>query len=126
MLFRSIEAQERAQYWKYRQATPGNPEIAAECEKRLEEFIGLRPSSASTYYPSDCPAKPIDAWQFASFGQFFAGLSIDARTNLRQQVVSIRNAVAHGHYVSWRLLATLQRCRQELQESPRKVVFHSH
>lgn len=56
-------------------------------------------------YPLGHPAPPSrleDIWTFAPFGDFLgAHHSVDVLSNHRK-LLGLRNAVAHGHYVTWR------------------------
>ncbi len=57
------------------------------------------------HYPSGYPMPPIrtgDEWTFATFGEFLhAHQYVDVRDNHRR-LLGLRNAVAHGHYITWK------------------------
>jgi hypothetical protein len=111
-----VEAQERTAYWKKRMQNSANSETTDECEGKYKDFLDQRHWSAFSFYPKDCPAIPNQSWHFASFGQFFDGLPSDARTDARRQMVRVRNAIAHGHYVGWNLLTVLRKSQVRLSD----------
>lgn len=78
-----------------------------ETAKQYQEFLDGAGASPARFYPSECPARMSDIWQFASFGEILAQTRVRSEKTRRQgrhQVRSIRNALAHGHYASWRML----------------------
>ena len=61
-------------------------------------------SDDSVVYPSAYPALPTDeddVWAFASLGENLKSCPSGAVADLYWQTLRLRNAIAHGHYVSW-------------------------
>jgi hypothetical protein len=111
-----LEAQERAVYWGTRVILSPLDEVQA----AYDAFAAGKPNTAARFYPQCCPVKP-QPWDFASMGQFFFGLSPDGATSARTSVRDIRNALSHGHYVSWRMLNELLESNDQLLNASRVI-----
>jgi hypothetical protein len=77
--------------------------------RKFEMFRLALPESESRYYPAGCPAVPHGPTDFATYGQILAFVSSDARVAARHRLRRLRNAVAHGHYISWATITELGR-----------------
>ena len=78
-------------------------------------FQDIPERSPARFYPEGCPARPVDRLSFESLGKIASlvsghGLSMDHIMGL----VGLRNAVAHGHYVSWNSVMALRRAYREV------------
>ena len=89
-------------------ASASKGRASVDAEEHHQRFkMGAR-VSARRYYPAACPARPSAALDFESLGGLLHLL-------VRQGVVkeelkalaTLRNALAHGHYVSWSSVQTL-------------------
>ncbi len=100
-----LEGQERAALWAAR-SDSAPPDRAVE---RWQSF--REPSSfQAALYPPGCPARPEDAWPFATFGEFLSVLAPEGpRRDAWYDLLNLRNHVAHGHYVAW---AAVEKLRQ--------------
>ena len=69
-------------------------------------------------YPRDSPAMPMSLVSFSSVGQLrhLLGWSRREATAL-YRLATLRNALAHGHYVSWRMLSMLGEVDSVVNES---------
>ena len=70
----------------------------------------------SKLYPAGAPAKPLNAIEFTSFDEFLR-LSPTLPRELRRTagyLKQLRNALAHGHYVSWSALQFLWQIEEQL------------
>lgn len=57
------------------------------------------------HYPEDAAAIPRSAWDLVSLGDFIRALPpAHPRRGLMEDIRILRNAVLHGHYVSWKTL----------------------
>lgn len=65
-------------------------------------------------YPADCPATPTNAWHFASFGSVIRE-GMDSRGSPHARLRNLRNALSHGHYVSWHAVQELLEIEIALQ-----------
>jgi hypothetical protein len=84
----------------------GSPELC----RRFDEFLRAHPESESRYYPKGCPAAPRGPTDFATYGEILARLPPEPHRNAsRHRLRRLRNAVAHGHYVSWATLTEVRR-----------------
>jgi hypothetical protein len=104
----SIEAQERAVCTK---CNLDSSLASEEARSAFIKYINKNAFSEAAFYPSECPIAPDNVWQFASFGeiihqtaQAFGRTRNDDRHALRR----LRNAIAHGHYVSWAMVICLR------------------
>lgn len=109
-----LEAQERARCYD---VLP--PETAARQETRdsYDAFLKDDPNSEAALYPRDCPAWPDSVWHFASWGEIIERVRPSTgggRTHVRHQLRTLRNALSHGHYVSWRMVQRLRVIQQDL------------
>lgn len=103
-----IECLERARCWSDVRSLS-----ASENAKNLyRDFQIAHVLSEARHYPAGCPARPVDEWDFATFGEFLA--KMDERGERRElaDLRDLRNAIVHGHYVSWYTIATLRRICQ--------------
>jgi hypothetical protein len=67
------------------------------------------PESVYCYYPAGCPAVPDDVWDFGSYDMILSSSRLlPARGSSQQLLKRLRNALAHGHYLSWQALLDLQ------------------
>jgi hypothetical protein len=104
----SIEAQERTVCSKCNLDSGLASEVA---QTAFTKYINKDAFSEAAFYPSECPIAPDNVWQFASFGELihltahaFGRQRNDDRHTLRR----LRNAIAHGHYVSWAMVTCLR------------------
>lgn len=71
----------------------------------MQRFAQFRSGYGSDVmlYPKGCPASPLDAWAFSDFGKFLSSLEhLSERSQaVLHELRLLRNALAHGHYVSW-------------------------
>ncbi|MBY0229613.1 MAG: hypothetical protein K2W96_10065 [Gemmataceae bacterium] len=105
-----LEARERAAGWANRGTMPPPPDAS----DRYRKFEEGQASSGAQFYPKGCPARPADAWAFTVFGEFLASLPFDrTRSNFTNGLRTLRNALAHGHYISWAVLQALKRLEKE-------------
>ena len=69
-------------------------------------------------YPTECPAIPRDAWSFASLGEVLkVAPGLAGRGSPAERLQRLRNAMAHGHYVSWRAVKDVLDIEEELAEA---------
>jgi hypothetical protein len=108
-----LEAQERSECWR---DLPDDQFAPTQALRELNNFLAKKPRSAAPYYPTECPAAPDAAWQFASFGPVLeATRSCDGfRQDARHELRRLRNTLSHGHYVNWHEVATIRRLKREL------------
>ena len=86
-----------------------NANADPESRRRFDFFKSKHPESESLHYPMLCPAAPREPTDFASYGVILSNLPVDpSRYDARHRLRRLRNAVAHGHYISW---ATLKEMR---------------
>jgi hypothetical protein len=116
----NLEAQERTFHLAGKNVSPllkneAQRKVWDEAVTRRQQFRQGDEDSEGVFYPVGCPALPGDEWDFASFGKFLKLLPRDpVRTPLVYEVVFIRNALAHGHYVCWCMIQRLQRAQRQL------------
>ncbi len=74
-------------------------------EKAVKNFDRyLRGESPAISYPAGHPSPPSrsqDVWQFAGLGETMRACHRDSVGEPLWETVNLRNAMAHGHYVSW-------------------------
>ncbi len=105
-----LEARERAAGFANRGSLPPPPDAV----DRFRRFVERQAGSGAEYYPTDCPAKPTDPWSFTVFGEFLNSLPFDpARKNFTNGLRTLRNALAHGHYISWAVLSALRKLERD-------------
>ena len=105
-----LEARERAAGWANRGTLPPPPDA----KDRHSRFLEGQPNSGAQFYPKGCPARPEDPWAFTVFGEFLASLPFDkARSAFTNGLRTLRNALAHGHYMSWAVLTALRRLERD-------------
>lgn len=111
----SMEAQERAVCSK----CDLDPSLAR--EETLNAFAKYTIKdkfSEAAFYPSECPIAPNNVWQFASFGEIIhltASAFGQQRNDDRHALRRLRNAIAHGHYVSWSMVTCLRNLISKLR-----------
>lgn len=86
-------------------------------EKTLKLFERFKEGgNAWAIYPPGHPSPPItqhDVWHFAGLGETLSACSEVERTSPLWDTVNLRNAVAHGHYVTWRhVKSAIQQARR--------------
>lgn len=80
-----------------------------EATNRFDDYRNGRAIECSLY-PPDCPALPTGDWSFAEFGAFIGALDVTKETrDTLHRLRLLRNSLAHGHYVSWKVFETLSR-----------------
>jgi len=105
-----LEARERAAGFANRGSLPPPPDAV----DRFRKFVERQPGSGAEYYPGECPAKPSDPWAFTVFGEFLNSLPFDpARKYFTNGLRTLRNALAHGHYISWAVLSALRKLERD-------------
>lgn len=105
-----LEARERAAVFASRGNLPPPPDAV----DRFKRFTDRQADSGAEFYPADCPAKPSDAWSFTVFGEFLNSLPYDRdRREFNNGLRTLRNALAHGHYIGWAVLSALRRLEKE-------------
>jgi hypothetical protein len=106
-----LEWRQRAIGWAQR----GTFRPPPEAEERFRKFQEKQFGSGAEFYPPDCPAAPADGWAFTVFGEFIASLPLQGQQlGLHHDLRNLRNALAHGHYISWNMLMTLRRIELQL------------
>lgn len=101
-----LEAHARTRFRPALQAAvPADPDVA----RRLADFNAGRGSDAQLYPPA-CPARPRDAWAFETFGGFVHALGqlTGSQRNALNELRTLRNALTHGHFVSWNVFKRLR------------------
>ena len=71
-------------------------------------------------YPTKYPAPPSrlkDAWAFATLGEVLRASPSGAVADLFFDILRLRNAIAHGHYVGW---AHIKHAWQQLRRFDRR------
>jgi hypothetical protein len=92
-----LEARERAALWARR--TNRVPPAKAVERWGLFQEPG---SFQAGLYPLGCPACPDDAWPFATFGEFLTVMAAgDPRRDVWDDLLKLRNHLAHSHYAAW-------------------------
>jgi hypothetical protein len=94
-----------------RSRTQGDP--PEEAVRRWAVFDAGR-GWACRYYPPGTPARPPDAWGHVAFGDAINGV-LDGRDSPQDRLRKLRNALAHGHYVSWTSVTDLIDIEAELR-----------
>jgi hypothetical protein len=113
-----LEARERSLYWPMRRGSQPPVEIEREHMRFVE---GLKGASLQLY--PDAAPQVLDPWCFASMGNFFSGLPKDSCTEYRQRVKLVRNALSHGHNVSWSMLKLLRAAENALLATNRSLPY---
>lgn len=88
-----------------------------EDEEVMRAFARGEPRSGREWYPSGCPGVPGDVWDIASFHDVLSAAAIapdlkDTLHDLRR----LRNALAHGHYVSWAMVSAMGVIERKMRE----------
>lgn len=101
-----LEARERIICWAER----GDTVLPSNIQDRFRTFMEGDPRSEYLFYPVGCPAAPADVWPFATYGELLYLLK-PARQHDQHQIDlrNLRNALVHGHYVSWHAVTMLRR-----------------
>jgi hypothetical protein len=105
-----LEGQERAALWA--QQSEGDPP-----ERAVERWQSFQDTGSfqAGLYPPGCPARPTDAWPFATFGEFLNVLASNSRRREAWYgLLNLRNHVAHGHYVAWAAVEKLREIEEVL------------
>jgi hypothetical protein len=92
----SWEARLRGAYVPVGQPPPRAAAAFADLER------GQGPDRAG--YPPECPALPRSAWELVPLGEFVSALPATPAARVMNEVRTLRNSMAHGHYVSWATL----------------------
>ena len=58
-------------------------------------------SAPARYYPQCSPARPTSPLSFMSLGEIARGRDSWSERHGGRELADLRNAIAHGHYVSW-------------------------
>lgn len=100
---------------RFRPALQGATPADADARTRLSEFNAGRGVDVQLY-PSACPARPRDAWAFEEFGGFVRALrSISgSQRSALNELRTLRNALSHGHFVSWNVFKRLRAVESDL------------
>lgn len=94
-----IEARLRAQLGGQRTDLPEGHACAA--FGRYTDVAML--SQERQLYPASHPSPPRDAWDFASLGNLLRAIG-----SAMPELLSIRNALSHGHYAGWAALRSVR------------------
>jgi hypothetical protein len=113
-----LEARERSLYWPMRRECVPTPELEWEYARFMEGSL----QSISPLYPKAAPCV-VDPWCFASMGEFFSGLPKDTGTDHRRNVKLVRNALSHGHSLSWNMLKLLRSAENALLAANRSLSY---
>jgi hypothetical protein len=107
-----LEARERAALWA-RRSNRAPPTKAVERWGLFQEPGSFQAS----LYPLGCPACPDDAWPFATFGEFLTVMAAgDPRRDVWDDLLKLRNHLAHSHYAAWPAVQRLRAIEAELQQ----------
>lgn len=89
-----------------------NEDLASNDAKELfARYRRGEDNSEASFYPADCPVAPNSVWQFASFGEIIRlakNNTEQKRYDARHLLRRVRNAISHGHYVSWSLVSAVR------------------
>lgn len=86
--------------------------VSTDAGRQWSEFQAGRGLSR-TLYPPGAPALPESSWSFTSFGEFLS--AVGAKTGgPEHRVRHLRNALSHGHYVSWAAVEALINVERQL------------
>ncbi len=89
-------------------AAAGAGGASADAELHQQRFARGDLSSASRFYPPNTPAQPGSALDFESIGSLVHHLYCQGTVPQDLKgLAALRNALAHGHYVSWASVQTL-------------------
>jgi hypothetical protein len=90
-----LEAQERA-----RNPEAGDGNYTEDTLEQHDAFLARRPRSAAALYPRAYPFQPSVAW-FESFGSHCTRYLTRPGGDRRSRLLSLRNALCHGHFAGW-------------------------
>jgi len=76
---------------------------SAEANERLIRFQS--DWNQFSLYPQNHPARPAEAWAFASLGEVI-NATTDRLPEALKNLLWLRNDVGHGHYVGWKQVLT--------------------
>jgi hypothetical protein len=113
-----LEAHERA---RCAADLPDESQASRDTLQSYHRFQRGDENSEAAFYTEDCPARPDDVWHFAAWGEIIERMrpsSTGSRTYSRHKLRVLRNALSHGHYVSWCMLCRLREVRRELGLEP--------
>ena len=86
----------------------GRGQMSEQCRTLWDRFQREDPNSEVRYYPKECPAWPCDESELASFGEFLNSIKPLFYEEHHFVLLALRNALAHGHYLSWRVVQELR------------------
>jgi|APTNR8051073442_1049403.scaffolds.fasta_scaffold03284_2 hypothetical protein len=89
---------------------------AEDTKRNFERF--RHGDSKFVQYPQRYPRPPTsdnDVWGFASLGELLGAHPSEVTLDGYRELLHLRNAVAHGHYVTWQHVLGAQRLRQVLR-----------
>lgn len=106
-----LEARERARSGSQTQS----PDADSQSRKNWDEFQ-RNARVESSLYPKCCPARPQEPVELAAFGEFIQLTKPPNRSEYdpRYDLLHLRNAIAHGHYVNWQALRLLWQIEEKL------------
>lgn len=99
---------------EFRGAAVPNGPAPTRASSALSAFLAGRDRYGGLY-PAESPAAPTSGWEFATLGEFLAALPPTATRATMDNVREIRNALLHGHYVSWATLQAVDSCAVALR-----------
>lgn len=77
---------------------------SAEANELLTRFQS--DENRNSMYPRAHPARPVEAWAFASLGEVI-NAATDRLPEPFRNLLWLRNSVAHGHFVGWKHISTV-------------------
>jgi len=109
-----LEALEREQY-----AEACDWSEADESKTLHASFVAKDRSSAAFLYPENYPLS-LSFKEFETFGGFCRRLGTNPRADTRRRLLSLRNALCHGHYAGWKTIEALLLIQARLSLADRK------
>lgn len=90
--------------------------LGDETQRRLDQFERGTGEGEHAFYPRSHPSRPDEPSAFASLGEWLTALDRGRvpHIELWHRLRILRNALAHGHYVSWEMIAWLRKICQQL------------
>lgn len=84
--------------------------LGDETQRRLDQFERGTGEGEHAFYPKAHPARPDEPSAFASLGEWLTALDRGrvSHIELWHRLRILRNALAHGHYVSWAMIGWLR------------------
>jgi hypothetical protein len=99
----------------YRQDLVTSQPPSGESLRMLQAFREGKFGSRRELYPTACPGIPDDPWAFESYGGFLKSLGTrGSRRAAMEDLRTLRNALAHGHFVSWRVVEEIDGIERQL------------